>query len=183
MVALLSDDGSEYVTRHETKTSTPIIVRKVGELERQPLTEFMDPAKSLREVQKKLITYERADGVMLNCMLHLPPGYDLENPLPLPTILWAYPRAYTRTNGRAGFNSPHRFSPLRELPPVSAPAGYAVLDQVAMPIVGDPEMANDTFTEQIVANAEAAIDAVVKMGFATSNAWVWAGTVTGRLWR
>ena len=32
-----------------------------------------------------------------------------------------------------------------------------------MPIVGDSEMANDTFTEQIVANAEAAIDAVVKM--------------------
>ena len=32
-------------------------------------------------------------------------------------------------------------------------------------------MANDTFTEQIVANAEAAIDAVVKMG-ATSNVGV-----------
>ena len=66
VVALLSDDGSEYVTRHETEDEHPnYFVRKVGELERQPLTEFMDPAKSLREVQKNLITYERADGVIL----------------------------------------------------------------------------------------------------------------------
>ena len=167
VVALLSDDGSEYVTRHETEDEHPnYFVRKVGEPERQPLTEFMDPAKSLREVQKKLITYERADGVMLNCMLHLPPGYDLENPLPLPTILWAYPRAYTqgRMAGQVS-NSPHRFSTFAGASPrFLALQGYAVLDQVAMPIVGDPEMANDTFTEQIVANAEAAIDAVVKMG-------------------
>ena len=42
--------------------------------------------------------------------------------------------------------------------------------------------------EQIVANAEAAIDAVVKMGFATSNAWcgraqlrsVYGGDVAGQ---
>ena len=103
---------------------------------------------------------------MLNCMLHLPPGYDLENPLPLPTILWAYPRAYTqgRMAGQVS-NSPHRFSTFAGASPrFLALQGYAVLDQVAMPIVGDPEMANDTFTEQIVANAEAAIDAVVKMG-------------------
>ena len=62
-------------------------------------------------------------------------------------------------------NSPHRFSTFAGASPrFLALQGYAVLDQVAMPIVGDPEMANDTFTEQIVANAEAAIDAVVKMG-------------------
>lgn len=167
VVALLSDDGTEYVTRHETEEVHPnYFARKVGESEGRPLTEFKDPAKSLREVQKKLITYERADGVMLNCMLHLPPGYDLENPKPLPTILWAYPRAYTqgRMAGQVS-NSPHRFSTFAGASPrFLALEGYAVMDQVAMPIVGDPETANDTFTEQIVANAEAAVDAVVKMG-------------------
>ena len=43
------------MTRHETEDEHPnYFVRKVGELERQPLTEFMDPAKSLREVRRNL---------------------------------------------------------------------------------------------------------------------------------
>ena len=167
VVALLSDDGMEFVTRHETSEDHPnYFIRRVNDSERRSLTEFKDPAKSLREVQKKLITYERSDGVMLNCMLHLPPGYDLENPKPLPTILWAYPRAYTQgTVAGQVSNSPHRFSTFAGASPrFLALQGYAVLDQVAMPIIGDGDSANDTFTEQIVANAEAAIDAVVKMG-------------------
>ena len=167
VVALINDDGSKYVTRHETADSHPnYFVRTLGEDKREPLTQFEDPAKSLREVKKKLIRYQRDDGVMLNCMLHLPPDYDLDNPKPLPTILWAYPRAY-RQGTVAGqvANSPHRFSTFAGASPrFLALEGYAVLDQVAMPIIGDAETANDTFAEQIVANAEAAIGAVVKMG-------------------
>ncbi len=37
-------------------------------------------------------------------------------------------------------------------------AGYAVLDNATMPVVGDPETVNDTYVEQIVASAKAAID-------------------------
>jgi dipeptidyl aminopeptidase/acylaminoacyl peptidase len=166
VVALMSDDGLEFVTRHETESEHPnYFVRNFGEPERKPLTQFEDPAKSLREVKKKLITYEREDGVKLNCMLHLPPDYDLENPKPLPTILWAYPRAYTEgTVAGQVANSPHRFSTFAGASPrFLALEGYAVLDQVAMPIVGG-ENANDNFAEQIVANAEAAITAVVELG-------------------
>ena len=36
--------------------------------------------------------------------------------------------------------------------------GYAVLDGAQLPIVGDPETMNDTFIEQIVSGAKAAID-------------------------
>jgi dipeptidyl aminopeptidase/acylaminoacyl peptidase len=42
--------------------------------------------------------------------------------------------------------------------------GYAVMDNVAMPIVGSAN-ANDTFIEQIVANSEAAIVAAAATGF------------------
>ena len=122
---------------------------------------------------KILISYRRDDGVKLNCMRHLPPGYDLSDPdrKRLPTILWAYPRAYTRdTVAGQVANSPPRFSTFAGASPrFLALEGYAVLDQVAMPIVGDPETANDTFAEQIVDNAEAVIDAVVEMGVCDRN--------------
>src|SRR5207237_1521688 len=42
--------------------------------------------------------------------------------------------------------------------------GYAVLDGATMPVVGDPETANNTYVEQIVASAQAAIDKAVEMG-------------------
>ena len=174
VVALMTDDGQEFVTRYETQTEHPnYFLRRVGDPERKPLTDIKDPAKSLREVTKKLISYSRDDGVKLNCMLHLPPGYDLSDPdrKRLPTILWAYPRAYTRgTVAGQVANSPHRFSTFAGASPrFLALEGYAVLDQVAMPIVGDPETANDTFAEQIVDNAEAVIDAVVEMGVCDRN--------------
>jgi dipeptidyl aminopeptidase/acylaminoacyl peptidase len=44
--------------------------------------------------------------------------------------------------------------------------GYAVLDNPTMPIVGAGETANDTYVEQLVASAQAAVDKVVEMGVA-----------------
>jgi len=41
-----------------------------------------------------------------------------------------------------------------------------VMDRTAMPVVGsDPETVNDTFIEQIVASAQAAVDETVRRGF------------------
>ncbi|HEV2835142.1 MAG TPA: prolyl oligopeptidase family serine peptidase, partial [Pyrinomonadaceae bacterium] len=42
--------------------------------------------------------------------------------------------------------------------------GYAVLDNVTMPVVGTPETVNNTYIEQIVMSAKAAIDKAVEMG-------------------
>jgi dipeptidyl aminopeptidase/acylaminoacyl peptidase len=42
--------------------------------------------------------------------------------------------------------------------------GYAVMDDTTMPVVGDPETVNDTFIQQIVDSAKAAIDKGVEMG-------------------
>ena len=44
--------------------------------------------------------------------------------------------------------------------------GYAILDDPTMPIVGEGETANDTYVEQLVASAQAAVDAVVAEGVA-----------------
>ena len=42
--------------------------------------------------------------------------------------------------------------------------GYAVLDNATMPVVGDPETVNNTYIEQIVMSAKAAIDKATEMG-------------------
>jgi dipeptidyl aminopeptidase/acylaminoacyl peptidase len=42
--------------------------------------------------------------------------------------------------------------------------GYAVLENPTMPIVGAGETANDSYVEQLVASAQAAVDTVVNMG-------------------
>ncbi len=42
--------------------------------------------------------------------------------------------------------------------------GYAILDNATMPVIGDPETMNNTYVEQIVASAKAAIDKAAEMG-------------------
>lgn len=43
-------------------------------------------------------------------------------------------------------------------------AGYAIIDDAAFPIVGDPKKAYDTYLEQLVADAKAAVDEAVRLG-------------------
>jgi dipeptidyl aminopeptidase/acylaminoacyl peptidase len=47
--------------------------------------------------------------------------------------------------------------------------GYAVLDDATMPVIGDPETMNNTYVEQIVSSAEAAINKAVEMGVTDRN--------------
>ena len=42
--------------------------------------------------------------------------------------------------------------------------GYAVLESASMPVIGDPDTAYDTFIEQLVADAQAAIAKAVEIG-------------------
>ena len=42
--------------------------------------------------------------------------------------------------------------------------GYAILDNATMPVVGSPETVNNTYVEQIVMSAKAAIDKATEMG-------------------
>ncbi|HEY0593831.1 MAG TPA: prolyl oligopeptidase family serine peptidase, partial [Thermoanaerobaculia bacterium] len=118
----------------------------------------------LRKISKRLVSYERPDGVKLSFTLYLPPGY--EEGTRLPTLLWAYPLDYTDP-GAAGqvTATPQAFTEIRGTSPIFfALLGYAVLDETAMPVVGPAETAYDTFVEQIVANAQAAIDKAVALG-------------------
>jgi dipeptidyl aminopeptidase/acylaminoacyl peptidase len=87
-------------------------------------------------------------------------------------LMWAYPQEYKSADAAGQVtDSPYRFirigwwSPLLWLV-----HGYAVLDDPTMPIVGEgDEEPNDTYIEQLVSSARAAVDEVVKRGVANRN--------------
>jgi dipeptidyl aminopeptidase/acylaminoacyl peptidase len=158
-------DTSKFLTRHESPSSPPNYrLRSIGKDDFVALTTFTDPAPQLREIQRKLVRYKRADGVPLSFTLYLPPGY--KEGTKLPTLVWAYPREFNdaSTAGQV-VGSPNRFTNIGGASHLFfLLAGYAVLDEATMPVVGSPEKANDTFLEQITDNAKAAIEKAVELG-------------------
>jgi dipeptidyl aminopeptidase/acylaminoacyl peptidase len=167
VAALLSGDGSRFITRHESPTEPPnFFVRAAGSSETRALTHFSDPAPQLRGITKQLVTYKRADGVPLSFTLYLPASYKKGERLP--TIVWAYPLEFSdaSTAGQVA-GSPNRFTTIGGISQLFlATQGYAVLDDATMPVIGDPDTMNNTYVEQIVASAKAAIDKAVEMGVA-----------------
>jgi len=164
-VALLSDDGSRFLTRHESPTEPPnYFIRTAGSADKKALTNFPDPAPQLHGITKQLVTYKRADGVQLSFTLYLPANYKQGERLP--TIVWAYPLEFNDadTAGQVS-GSPYHFTTISGISQLFlVTQGYAILDNATMPVVGDPETMNNTYVEQIVASAKAAIDKAVDMG-------------------
>ncbi len=165
VLALLADDGSSFVTRHETKTSPPNVMARTSTGDRRALTTYQDPAPALQGVQKQLITYARPDGVQLSATLYTPPGWTPDQGR-LPVLFWAYPREFVDPAAASQVQgSPDRFTLVSGASHMLfLTQGYAILDDPAMPIVGAGETANDTYVEQLVASARAAVDKVVEMG-------------------
>jgi dipeptidyl aminopeptidase/acylaminoacyl peptidase len=131
------------------------------------VTKFGNPYPQLADVKKELVKYKRKDGIDLSFILYLPAGYDKQKDGPLPTLLWAYPREFNDAAAAGQVSgSPFMFT---RISPASAlvyvTQGYAVLMDAAFPIVGvKGSEPNDTFIEQLVNDAEAAIAKAVEMG-------------------
>jgi dipeptidyl aminopeptidase/acylaminoacyl peptidase len=83
--------------------------------------------------------------------------------------MWAYPLEYKSADAAGQVtDSPYRFIRTSwSSPVVWLLRGYAVLDYPSMPIVGEGDKEpNDSFIEQLVAGARAAIDEVARRGVA-----------------
>ena len=128
------------------------------------ITHIPDPTPEVRAIQKRLVKYKRADGLDLSFTLYTPPGY--REGTRLPTILYAYPLDYADAS-KAGqvTGSQETFTRLRQYRLLLL-AGYAIIDDASFPIVGDPKKAYDTYLEQLVADAKAAVDEAVRLGVA-----------------
>ncbi len=163
VVSVLSPDGTRLLTRRESPTEPPNYYL-LDKGKRTALTTFTDPAPELRRVTKRLVRYQRPDGVPLSFTLYLPPDY--KEGTRLPTVVWAYPRDFSDADTAGQITgSPNRFTTISGTSHLFfLLQGYAILDDASLPVVGDLESFNNSYLEQIVAGAKAAIDKAVELG-------------------
>jgi dipeptidyl aminopeptidase/acylaminoacyl peptidase len=170
VLGFLADDREHVLIWNESRTEPPnlAVARLNGDGSRRLLTFWPDPHPQLTGMDKRLLSYDRGDGVQLTGLLHLPPGYDEQTDGPLPLVIWAYPLDFSdaATAGQVR-GSTERFTRLNASEPIwFVLRGYAVLQAATMPVIGDPETMNDTYIEQITGAASAHITALTKMGIA-----------------
>ena len=166
-VAPLNDEMTRFLTRYETQKDTPnLYTRDAGAAARRAVTQFKDPQPQVRGILRQYVTYKRNDGVTLSGTLYLPPGY--RQGTKLPVVMWAYPREFGDADSASQVSgSPNSFTTIRGASHMFLLlSGYAIFDNPTMPIIGPGETANDTYVEQLVASAQAAVDKVVEMGVA-----------------
>lgn len=156
------------LTRRESNTEPPnYFLRNVDNGSVTAVTDFPHPYPDLADIHKEAIQYQRDDGIPLNATLYLPAGYDAQRDGPLPTFVWAYPREFKSADAAGQrTDSPHQFKRVSywgAVPYVTQ--GYAIIDNASMPVIGEGDQEpNDTFRDQLVMNAKAAIDAGVARG-------------------
>lgn len=155
----LTPDAKILLTRRETEVAPPnYYISTADGAQLAAVTSYRHPAPALAEARRISLRYTRDDDVELAATLYLPAGADPSSPLPL--IVWAYPRNVSAQDAQSLAAERARFPTFeRAFRLFFVLRGYAVLDDVSMPVVGSEGDANDTFIEQIVANAEAAIRA------------------------
>ncbi len=154
------------VRRESPELSPNYYVRNLASNELKQVTFFPSPYGNAAIPKKQVLKYKRADGVELSANLYLPPGYKAGDG-PLPTLMEAYPTEY-KTKDAAGqiTGSPYQFAFLWWGSPIPfVTQGYAVLENATIPIVGEGKAEpNDTYVEQLVASAEAAINEGARLG-------------------
>jgi dipeptidyl aminopeptidase/acylaminoacyl peptidase len=168
--------GRAFLTWHQSPTDPPNVMlrtlgkpipsAKPGEAEFastvRAVTHIPDPTPSVRSVQQRMIKYTRKDGTPLSFTLLTPPGYD--EGTRIPAVLYAYPLDYASTATAGQISGSEREFMRIEDYRLLLLSGYAIIDNAAFPIVGDPKTAYDTYLEQLVDDAQAAVDAAVATG-------------------
>ena len=167
---IIGANRDRLVTMRESETEHPnYFITDWDEDQTQQVTQVEDPAPQLQDVQRKELRYDREDGVSLAAYLYLPP--DFEEGDELPAVMWAYPREFSDPDAAdqlpGGGNRFTRISGYSHL--FFLLQGYAVIDNASMAIIGGelgyPDEPNDTYVEQLVMSAEAAIDAAAETGY------------------
>ena len=185
IVRLLDGEKRLLLTRIQSATQFPnYYLRQIGGTDTpRQLTTFENPFAALQGVTKQKIHYQREDGVALSADLLLPPGYDPERDGRLPLLMEAYPTEF-KNKDAAGMvdSSPHQFVyPSWGSPVFWVVRGYAVLENAQFPVVGEGDQEpNDTYIQQLVGNARAAIQAVDRMGVADRRSRGRDGTLLRR---
>jgi dipeptidyl aminopeptidase/acylaminoacyl peptidase len=184
IVGLVSRHAQQLLTRYETAATPPnYFVTDLAAGTDLQLTHNVHPAPALQRVERVALSYTRADGVPLSATLYVPAGLPAPSlqpqaggaqagtaPATLPLVVWAYPKEVGDRVVSDGPPSAERYMGSdRALKLFFLLCGYAVMDDVSMPIVGSSETANDSFVEQVVANARATVEAAAGTGLIDPN--------------
>ncbi len=169
-VAAVLDNGARtMVTRKESGAAPPnYYLRDLSKKTSVAITHIANVAPELSTIKRELITYPRADGVKLSGTLYYPINY--RDGTKVPVVFWVYPREF----GSADAASQVVGSANRFVLPTGASQfflltqGYAVLDNPTLPVVGG-DTANNSYVQQTVAGAKAAIDYLMAKGVANGN--------------
>ncbi|MEL6605060.1 MAG: prolyl oligopeptidase family serine peptidase [Cyanobacteria bacterium J06614_10] len=177
---VLDSEAQQFIVRKESKTKpanywlhTRSSQNGSENASSQALTEFSDPLPWFEGIHKEIVRYTRSDGLPLSGTLYLPPNHDIEKDGPLPTLLWVYPEEHKSretasqvTRAENTFGRPRRASAMFLLT-----QGYALLSGASMPIIGEADAEpNDTYIEQLIDSAEAAVDFLVGRGISKRSA-------------
>jgi dipeptidyl aminopeptidase/acylaminoacyl peptidase len=161
-----------FLTSRESPEENPnVCLRTAGSKNITKVTNFPHPYPQLKGVAKQILKYKRADGVDLTANLYLPPGYKKEDG-PLPAFLWAYPVEFkSKESASQTKGSQYTFTRISSGSPLFwIVRGYAILDNTSIPIVGEGDkQPNDTYVEQLVGSAKAAIDYAASLGYIDPN--------------
>ncbi|MDE1162773.1 MAG: prolyl oligopeptidase family serine peptidase [Acidobacteriaceae bacterium] len=160
--------GDRLLVRRESQNDPPnyFVTNLRGRVAPIAVTHFPSPYEGIALPTRQLLRYKRSDGVDLNAVLWTPAGYD-KSQGPLPTLMEAYPAEFkTRAAASQTSGSTNRFPTFGWGSPVFfTQTGYAVLQNTSIPIIGEgKEHPNDTYVEQLVASAKAAIDYASSLG-------------------
>jgi dipeptidyl aminopeptidase/acylaminoacyl peptidase len=176
-LSFLGPEAQTFLTWHQTPVDPPnVYKRTLGKSIDAPageatfsstsvaLTHIANPTPQVCDIKKRLVKYKRTDGLNLSFTLYTPPGY--KDGTRVPTILDAYPLDYAdvATAGQVT-GSQKTFTRLKNYKLLLL-AGYAIIDNAAFPIIGDPKKAYDNYLDQLLADAKAAVDEAVSQGVA-----------------
>nr|XP_043616072.1 probable glutamyl endopeptidase, chloroplastic [Erigeron canadensis] len=160
----------KVLTSKESKTENPqFFIQRWPERKACQITNFPHPYPQLTSLQKEMVRYKRRDGVQLNATLYLPPGYDPSRDGPLPCFIWSYPGEFKDKEAAGQVRgSPNMFAGIGATSPLLWLARrFAILYEPTIPIIGEgKEEANDSYVEQLVGSAEAAVEEVIHRGVA-----------------
>ena len=133
----------------------------------------------MRAIKKRLVKYKRKDGIDLSFTLYTPPDY--KEGTRVPAILYAYPLDYAeRRRPRARSAAPSR--PSRGCATTGCCCSPATRSSTTPHFRSSAtrKKAYDTYLEQLVDDAQAAVDKAVELGVVDRDRIGVTGTATAR---
>ncbi|ESP94724.1 prolyl oligopeptidase family [Pseudoalteromonas luteoviolacea 2ta16] len=164
VVAVLSDDGMQFVTRKESKDNpTNYFSRNLTFDVVEQLTKYPHPYPSMQGIRKEEMRFSVGAGGVIKGDFYLPKSFDPSMGR-VPVVVWL--NDTNEQNNKQVISSPYLFPDLDAKSGVPfVHEGYAVLNIKNMPMLSAQNQ-GEQFDQQLRASAKAIVDTLVSQGIA-----------------